>query len=855
MPFARPCLTAALCLSAVAADPAEFFETRIRPVLAQKCHACHSSSRMGGLDLTSREALLKGGNSGAGVVPGKPAESLLFQAVNHRHPRLKMPPGGKLEDSEIRDLEAWIGAGAVWPDGPAKDVVPPASTYRISETQRSFWSFRPVVKPALPAVRDEKWAKTPIDRFVLAKLEEKGLRPVALADRRTLIRRAYFDLIGLPPSIEDVEAFVRDKSPDAFAKVVDRLLASPHYGERWGRYWLDVARYSDDKLASQFEIPHPSAFRYRDWVIDAFNRDLPYDVFVKAQFAGDLIPGREKELAAGTGFFALSPEQQDDRVDAATRGFLGLTVACAQCHDHKFDPIPARDYYSLLGVFLSTKEDEFPLADKPVVDAYKAHEQRLEEKRKELADLRGNQARELAKIFAHDTARYIRAARGASSDGLDETVLARWCNYLNREQHEHPFLADASPEAFQALVIEVAREKEHIDEENKVRLGLNPARRDLSNADLLSLARDKHYLWRDLFSDKRASLYYMRGADVDRYLSAPFQARVRQLENEIRQLEETLPPRYPFLQTIRDADDPKDMRVWIRGNRENLGEVAPRRFLQVLSQSEPQPFTKGSGRLELAEAIASPENPLTARVFVNRIWHWHFGRGIVATPSNFGQLGERPSHPELLDYLAARFVEQGWSVKALHREILLSSVYQLSVSGDAGNETIDADNVFLWRANRRRLDIETMRDAMLAVTGELDLSMGGPPRRLNEESNKRRTVYGFISRRDLDPTLLLFDFANPNSTSERRIDTSTPLQRLFLLNSHFVERRAEELACRLEAFREGEARVRKAYEIVFQRAPTREELKLALDFVKHGQDPWKRYAQVLLASNEFVYVN
>jgi hypothetical protein len=810
---------------------------------------------MGGLDLTSRAALLKGGNSGPGMVPGKPDESLLFQAVNHSHPKLKMPPGAKLEDAQIRDLAAWIASGAVWPESAAKDAIPPPSKYHISEKQRTFWSFAPVVKPPLPVVRDSKWAKTPIDRFVLAKLEEKSLRPASAADRRTLLRRVYFDLIGLPPSLGEVEAFERDKSPDAFAKVVDRLLASPHYGERWGRYWLDVARYSDDRLASQFEIPHPSAFRYRDWVIDAFNRDLPYDVFVKAQFAGDLIAGREKELAAGTGFFALSPEQQDDRVDAATRGFLGLTVACAQCHDHKFDPIPTRDYYSLLGVFLSTKQDEFPLAEKAVVDAYKAHEKRLEDKKKELAELRGNQARELAKVLAHDTAKYMLAAKGGPAEGLDQTVLSRWCNYVNQQQHEHPFLATLDPEAFQALAVEVEAEKEKIDEENKIRLGLNPQRRDLSNADLLSLPRDKHYVWRDLFSERSASIYYMRGPQVDRYLSAPFQARVRQLEKEIRAIEDSLPPRYPFLQTLTDTKEPKDVRVWVRGNKDNLGEVAPRRFLQVLAKSEPQPFAKGSGRLELAEAIASPDNPLTARVFVNRVWQWHFGHGIVATASNFGQLGERPSHPELLDYLAARFVELGWSVKALHREILLSSVYALSATGDAANEKIDADNVFLWRANRRRLDIETLRDAMLSASGELDLSMGGQPRRLNEESNKRRTVYGFVSRRDLDPTLLLFDFANPNATSERRIDTSTPLQRLFLLNSNFVERRAEELACRIESAPEGEARVRKAYEIVFQRAPSREEMRLALEFIAGDRESWKRYAQVLLASNEFVYVN
>ncbi len=856
MYFVRSGLILALSLPAFcAADPNEFFESKIRPVLANKCYACHSATRMGGLDLTSREAALKGGNSGASLVPGSPSESLLLQAVNHSHPKLKMPPGGKLADAEIRDIGAWIDAGAVWPVSVIKDGVPPPSVYSISDKQRSFWSFQPVVKPALPNVKDTKWSKTEIDRFVLAKIEEKGLKPVRAADRRTLIRRVYFDLVGLPPTAADVAVFEADPSPDAFAKVVDRLLASPQYGERWGRLWLDVARYSDDRLASQFEVVHPSAFRYRDWVIDSFNRDLPYDVFVKAQFAGDLIAGREKELAAGTGFFALSPEQQDDRVDAATRGFLGLTVACAQCHDHKFDPIPTRDYYSMLGVFLSTKAHEYPLAPPDVVKEYETEEKRLEAKKKELADLRGNQAKELAKVFANDTAKYMRAVQGGPDEGLDSSVLGRWCNYLNQPVHEHPLLTSADPPQFQRLVLEVLAEKGKIDEENKVRLGLNPQRRDLSDADLLSLPRDRHYLWRDLFNDRRGSVYYMRGAEVDPYLSSPFRKRVGELEDEIKAIENAMPPHYPFLQTITDVEEPKDIRVWLRGNKDTLGEAAPRRPLQILSKTEPAAFKSGSGRLELAESIVSADNPLTPRVIVNRMWQWHFGRGIVTTASNFGELGERPTHPDLLNHLASRFMELGWSMKKLHREILLSSVYALASQEDEGNAAIDAGNVFLWRANRRRLDIESLRDAMLSVTGEIDLSLGGQPRKLNEESNKRRSVYGFVSRRDLDPTLLLFDFANPNATSEGRIDTSTPLQRLFLLNSSFVERRSEELACRLEKLPAGEARIRGAYQLLFQRQPTREELRLGIDFVRADDAAWKRYAQVLLSSNEFVYVN
>jgi cytochrome c553 len=830
-------------LAVAALDPVETFEMKVRPVLAGKCYACHSNTRMGGLDLTSREAALKGGNTGPAIVVDKAGESLLVQAVAHTHPKLKMPPTGKLTDDEIGAITAWINAGAVWPSKPLKEPPPPAE-YRISAEQRAYWAFQPVRKPAAKGI-DELWLKT---------LLAKGLKPNGAADRRTLVRRAYFDLHGLPPSAEAVEKFVADKSPDAWAKLIDELLASPRYGERWGRYWLDVARYSDDQLASQFEIPHPSAFRYRDWVIAALNNDMPYDVFVKAQFAGDQIKGREKELAAGTGFFALSPEQQDDRVDAATRGFLGLTVACAQCHDHKFDPIPTRDYYSLLGVFQSTKKDEFPLAATEVVKAYKDHRKRIEETRKELTELEHTQSKELAKIFAQDTARYVSAARGGMATGLDPAVVERWKKYLAQPTHEHPFLKQP-PEELERTVLAALREKERIDAENQMRLGLNPERRDLSNADLLSLDRDRHYLWRDLFHDKRASVYYFRGGnDLDPYLSAPFLARVKALRAQLKRLEETSPEPYPFLQTLSDNEKPADIRVQIRGSRDNLGEVAPRRFLQILSKGEAAKFANGSGRLELGEAIASAENPLTPRVIVNRLWQGHFGLGLVATASNFGKLGEAPSNPELLDYLAARLIEEKWCLKALHREMMLSRAYQVSAADNAANSEIDAANRYLWKFNRRRLDIESLRDSMLWATGELDLTMGGQPRRLGEEPNKRRTVYGFVSRRDLDPTLALFDFANPNSTSERRIETSTPLQRLFLLNSSFVERRAEELACSCEGLGGDEARIRAVYRKLFQRTPAKQELKAGLEFLAGGGS-WREYAQVLLVSNEFVYWN
>ncbi|MEO7653021.1 MAG: DUF1549 domain-containing protein, partial [Bryobacteraceae bacterium] len=369
---------AGVLASATPADKSELFEMRVRPVLAKYCYACHTSSGMGGLQLDNREKLMKGGKSGPAIVPGDPDKSLLVQAVAQTHERLKMPPQGKLADTEIAALRAWVKDGAAWPESVAASKNASAE-YVITPEQRAFWSFQPVRKPEPPTVKDKSWAKSPIDRFILARLESESLKPVAPASKRDLIRRATLDLIGLPPTTEEVSTFVHDASPDAFSKVVDRLLASPHYGERWGRYWLDVARYSDDKLNSTKEEPFPNSFRFRDWAIRAFNDDMPYDMFVKAQLAGDLLPATDREkYAPGLGFYGMSPEFQDDRVDATTRAFLGLTVACAQCHDHKFDPIPTKDYYSLLGVFRGTQYRELPLAPEDVVSSFNEQKKKME---------------------------------------------------------------------------------------------------------------------------------------------------------------------------------------------------------------------------------------------------------------------------------------------------------------------------------------------------------------------------------------------------------------------------------------------------------------------------------------------
>lgn len=837
--------------AATGGDPAEFFETRVRPVLAKNCFACHTASKMGGLEFQSQETLLKGGKSGPAIVPGDPDKSLLIQAIRQTHERLKMPPSGKLADTEIAAIETWIRNGAIWPEGPKK---PAGSTYSITPEQRAFWSFQPVRKPAPPEVRDSGWATTPIDRFVLHALEAKGLKPVAPADRRTLLRRVTFDLTGLPPTPEEVDAFLHDRSPDAFARVVDRLLASPQYGERWGRFWLDVARYSDDQLNSTQDAPRPNAFRYRDWVIKALNDDMPYNLFVKAQLAGDLMPDKAR-YEPGLAFYALSPEFQDDRVDATTRGFLGLTVACAQCHDHKFDPIPQKSYYALLGVFKNTKYHETPLAPPDVVREYDEQKARIEKQEKTIQEFLERQRVELSRILAYRTADYIREAAAADPKaetaqlGLDEETAERWRRYLKRTDLEHPFKPAADPDQFQQLALDILTEKKKIDDENFVRLGGSSERGTLSQANLLSLERDRYIVWRDLFEEKKG-LFSYPDTTIARFLEGKWKEHLTSQEAKLELLKKDLPAQYPFLHTIRDVEKPADIHVYIRGNPQDKGEIAPRKFLAILSKGEPRPLTHGSGRLDLAEAIADPENPLTARVIVNRIWLHHFGRGLVGTPGNFGQLGERPTHPQLLDYLASRLVEQNWSLKALHREIVLSATYALSVDGSKENEAVDPDNHLLWRANRQRLDVEALRDSLLFAAGTLDLSVGGPAEPLDEK-NHRRTVYGFVSRRKLDGLLSLFDFPNPNNLSEQRMTTNVPLQRLFFLNSPLIESQSEAFAARLKG--SNEDRIRQAYRILYGRNPDAVETNLGKQFLAQGS--WPEYAQTLLSSNEFLYVD
>jgi hypothetical protein len=627
-------------------------------------------------------------------------------------------------------------------------------------------------------VRDAEWPTSPIDRFILARLEANSLSPSPAADKVTLIRRVMFDLVGLPPTPAEVDAFVRDDSPDAYERLVDRLLASPHYGERWGRYWLDIARYGEDQAHSFQPRLYPHGYRYRDWVIGAFNRDMPYDRFVLEQVAGDLLDGPESgrlDRIAALGFFACGPvyygdakqlDQYDDRIDTMARGFLGLTVACARCHDHKYDPIPTADYYALQGVFASTRYLEVPAAPKEQIEAY-------------------------------DKAQ---AAIAAREKAITEFVQA-----------------------------EAKRLKQKV-----------------ANNELKAF---------------------------ERMLTGDAKKTAKAMRAEVEELKKKAPPKYPVIHALADSSTPTDMPVLVRGNAATPGAKVPRRFLSVLNGSGA--FRQGSGRLELARAIASPDNPLTARVIVNRVWQHHFGRGLVGTASNFGALGERPSHPELLDWLARRFIATGWSLKALNREILLSTTYrQSSRSDDSRGFARDPGNVLLWKMNRQRLDVEAWRDAMLAVAGRLDESFGGPSVALDASDNRRRTAYAAVSRHDLAWMLRLFDFPDPNITSGGRVETTVPLQQLFVLNGELMASAARAVSARLhrpdESAPDDPARIRRAYRLLYGREAAPRELEIGLAYLHASDRPepaglagpakpdlsrWERYTQALLAANEFLFVD
>lgn len=937
----------------------EFFEKKIRPLLAANCYACHSQQSekpQAGLRLDTTEGLLKGGNSGPAILPGDPEKSRLIRAVRYIDSSLRMPPASQLPAAQVAVLEAWVKMGA-----------PVPRQERPSTLATSHWAFQPVKSPPIPAVKSKLWVQSPVDAFILAKLESKGLSPALAADKRTLIRRASYDLIGLPPTPEEVSAFLADKSPAAFAKVVDRLLASPQYGERWGRHWLDLARYANTKGDTPGLDPiSPHAFSYRDYVIRAFNEDLPYSQFILQQIAADQLDlGGDKGVLAALGFITVGRRFLNnihdtiaDRIDVVTQGLMGLTVSCARCHDHKYDPIPTRDYYSLYGIFANSSEPaELPILSIPDPQAhadYLSKRKQLEENVRKFVEIK---EAEVLKEHRKRSGEYLFMAAQMQSHSAPTEPEApandqnpppvgpvRWKAALETWKKEHhpifaPWFAFAalSETEFAVRAKEIAaRMAANSDPDHPINPLVAKAFAGESPASLKEVAERCGKLFQEVDTrwletlEAQAKITVREGEakpGAPTALPDPHQETVRQIlygkdapgtlsKDQIKQqfnpmvrlqirqqeaqrekLDATHPGSPPRAMALEDSPNPKNSRVFIRGNPDNLGEEAPPQFLEVLAGEKRRPFQKGSGRLELAQAIASRDNPLTARVVVNWVWLHHFGAGLVTTASDFGLRSDPPSHPELLDYLAWRFMADGWSLKKLHRLLMLSSVYQQKSDNKLRYEKQDPDNRLLAIMNRRRLDFESLRDTLLFVTGNLDRSFGGrpvylvPQPRVSPQDgagggetieppplSTRRSVYGFIDRQALPGLFRVFDFADPDATTPVRLETTVPQQALFFLNGTFVMEQAKKMLERPEVkqLHPGTQKIRQLYQLAYQRDPSLEEIRLGLRFIRTQSalfaeenpvagpkaptktklpHPWEQYAQVLLMSNELMFVD
>ena len=995
-----PALLASLALlhaspAAVTADltpeQSAFFEGKVRPILVDNCYKCHSienAKSKGGLTLDTREGLLKGGEIGPAIKPGDPTSSPLIKAINYQDKDLQMPPtkeGGRLSDAQIETLTAWVKMGAPDPRSDSK-----LKLSGLTDKARSHWAYQPVAKPAQPPVKNKAWCFTGVDTFILSKLEAQQLLPAPDASRETLLRRATYDLTGLPPSPQEVRDFVSDVSPQAFARVVDRLLASPAYGERWGRYWLDTARYADtiggERNNGKMDYRYPYAWTYRDYVVKAFNDDKPYDQFIVEQLAADKLPDitPDDPRLAALGFLTVGERFRNpndvinDRIDTVSKGFLAMTVACARCHDHKFDPIPTKDYYALHGVFASSIEPpEKPIIAMPPLDQLADFQEKLATLEQENRDAYYQAIAEEATKFRFDAAGYLLASSRRKNQASDDQMAAR--NELIKKRRLDPDLVneisknvrpndpvisplrlflDLDPTQFAAKAEEIIAKltaPPPPEPTGKV-AERRPNRPSTPPVNPLVIAAFKNTkpqsiedvadIYGKLFASiqPRAKEFYtaastaksmpLPGFDpaLAQLLEIPFKVQatgsldmnqlrdlanrgpkkfVNRSENNLSKINHLLltNPGAPVrARVINDLATPKDSPVLLRGQAETKGDIIPRRFLEVLSPGgSPKPFAKNqSGRLELAQSIASKSNPLTARVLVNRLWMHHFGEGFVPTLDDLGTQSEPPSHPELLDYLAASFIEKNWSIKQLHRIVMLSHVYQESSETNPHNEKIDSQNRFLWRANIRRLDFESMRDSLLAFSGKLDRTLGGQPVNLTEEPySYRRSVYGYIDRGNLPELMQSFDFSDPDMTNSKRSTSIVPQQALFLMNSPMAIDVARRILTRPEvaSARDDLGRTIAVYRVIFQRNPKPSEIQIALKFIasetpgpspppraptdpkvtakvvarasemkkpnrpngaiqnegtmvdRKPLSPWESYAQALLFSNEAAYIN
>ncbi|WP_235934725.1 PSD1 and planctomycete cytochrome C domain-containing protein [Candidatus Laterigemmans baculatus] len=879
-----------------------FFENQVRPVLLEHCAPCHGEEQEAGLRVDSLQGLLTGGDSGPAVVPGDAASSLVIQAIRHQG-GLEMPPDEPLEPQQIDALVAWVNGGAYWPASDrrpgGKDAAGAGSSHAGAAEAAAadeHWAFQAVAEPPVPVPERSDWVRTAVDAFVLARLEAADLEPSPEADRRTLIRRASYAVTGLPPSPEETEEFIRSSDPQAYEHLIERLLDSPRYGEHWTRHWLDVARYSDTKgyVYAREERFWVHAWAYRDWVVAALNQDLPYDRFLMLQIAADQVEDREQgDLAAmgfltlGRRFLGVEHDIIDDRIDVVTRGTMGLTVGCARCHNHKYDPIPTADYYSLYGVFDSSAERVVPLAE-PEPDSEFARE--LETRRQKLASRTAESRAEFSALARRRVGEYLRAQTELEkypNDGFDQilqkddllpALVRRWDTYLRSAKHRgDPVFAawhayrDLATAAFAEEAVAVTEQLQNSPESAVNREVLaafeTPPQSFGEVVDrYAALLGEVESRWQTLVKDAAAS-----GGDSPVGLADPAAEKIRRvlygtgspcevpdepivhtedlfdsatctelwkLQGDVDRwiIAAELP--IPYALTLVDRPVPVEPRIFRRGNPANKGAEVPRQFLEILSGESRQPFQKGSGRYELAAAIASPTNPLTARVLVNRVWTHHFGQGLVSTPSDFGTRAEKPSHPELLDYLAARFVAEGWSLKKLHRWILLSSTFrQASKQPNPSESWLDAERVdpqnrLLWRMNPHRLSFEEFRDSLLTASRALDLEIGGKPVEMfTAPYPARRSLYGLVDRQFLPTSLRVFDFANPDLHIPQRSETTVPQQSLFFLNHPLVIEHAKKLASGADVEDESAA-IEYLFERVLQREPSSRERREALELVR-----------------------
>ena len=904
----------ASCNPARGDDSLQFFETHIRPVLVEHCYECHSvesKKSQGELSLDSRDGIRVGGSSGPTVVPGDAEKSLILDAL--RHESFEMPPSGKLDDAVIEKFEQWIRGGATDP----RDAKQPAGLAKVDwDEARDYWSFRPMQHIHAPDLSDER-TRGEIDAFVFSKLKQTELMPNTESSKTIWLRRVTFDLIGIPPTPEERENFIENAGPDAFERVIDRLLASPKYGERYGRHWLDLARYADSNGADE-NHGYPVAWRYRDYVVNAFNSDIPYDRFVVEQLAGDLLPAESEaergRLLTATGMLVIGPkmlaEQDkpklvadlvDEQLDTVGKVFLGLTLGCARCHDHKFDPIKAEDYYAMAGIFHSTKSmehlnfvsqwNERDLPNKQRSVQVVDHQKRLEQTRSELNHFELDLLKPtfekhlsaLATMMKWRAEDYKPSAEEVAALGLSESQLSQLKKFIERSDWRDEKAIEVLGADLRSLV---KRSDSSLTVRQTQALIVDAFRTALT--DVQGGARDdKGKLTDERLSKLDRQIYGKNGpfeplGNLEDLVTADQKGQLVKQRESLAQLEKSK----PALDRAMAADEGpvKLVAIHLRGNHLQLsGEPLTRRVPEILQATTPEVAfpTDHSGRLEFANWLTTPSHPLTARVMVNRLWQYHFGEGLVRSASNFGLRGDLPTHPELLDHLANEFVRNEWSQKAMHRTLVLSSTYRMTSEANEDGNLVDPDNRLLWRHNRRRLEIEPLRDSLLSVADELDSQIGGQAQPIYgakfEDSNEaktihdaaRRTVYLPINRAALEEFFATFDYVDSAVSLEKRPVTTVPHQALFLMNHRFALHAGWRLAKRLEQFNSDDnERLKFAYAICYCREPSANELSAAREFLQKlrasvfppdsadkSLEPWVKLCRSLLVTNEFMYVD